>query len=171
MGAGKILTLIGGILTLVATYLLTFYGNGPFVLSGIGAWMNIPEMFANPSAWVLSLPEFMAYIIAILIIIFLVTGAIILIGIKVRALGIIGAIFALFGGVYFLLCLFTGLSFLPIEFVAYIDAFGGDAIVEGIFPFHLGLGVSAFTGTVGLGTYVLLGGGILGFIGAILPRD
>jgi hypothetical protein len=171
MGAGKILTLIGGILTLIATYLLTFYGNGPFVLWGIGGWINIPSMFTDPGSWVLSLPIFMSYIIAILVILFLIAGVLVLIGIKVRAIGIIGAIFGVFGGVYFLLCLFTGTSFLPLDFIAYVDVFGSIAIVEGIFPFHLGLGASAFPGTVGLGSYVLLGGGILSFIGALLPRD
>jgi len=42
-------------------------------------------------------------------------------------------------------------------------------LVVGIFPYHLGLGGTVFE--VGLGAWVLLGGGVLGLISGILGRD
>lgn len=164
MGLGKTLSILGGVLTLVSTYLLTFWGSGMVYGSGIGAIMNIPDIFMNPGTYAGTLPEFMGYVIAALLLFFLFAGILELAGAGSRGASAIGGFLALIGGIYFLL----GLEFssLPLDISLYSNIlFGGSAIVDGILPFHLTIG------NVGVGTYVLFAGGVLGLIGALLPRE
>ena len=48
MGAGKVLALIAGLLTLIGTYVVAIYGiAGSYAGSGIGFILNIPDLFSN----------------------------------------------------------------------------------------------------------------------------
>ena len=152
MGFGKILTLLGGLITIVATYVLAFYAFPPFYGWGIGAWLNVVSIFTSG--------DIMVIIIEVIIVLFLLAGLFQLIGVKSRALGIIGSLLALGGFIYFMLIEFSLISSSAI----YALLFVGNAL--GPLPFHIGVGSFA-----SLGTYVLAGGAVLGLIGSFAGRD
>ncbi len=158
MGAGKILILIGALLTLVSTFFLSFYnaGGGDYGY-GMGLILNIGDIMANPGTYV-SGETMTVYIVAIVYIVFLISGVLQLVGLASRVVAIIGSIIVLAAGIMFLLVLLNVLSI----FDPYLTLFETTAIAEGIFPFDLPLGPAS------LGTYTLLAGGVLGFIGGIL---
>ncbi len=156
MGAGKVLCIIGGIITLLATYLFAF---APFIpgvsFYGIGFIQNIPALFQSG--------EILAIIMAIVFIIFMVAGVFIILGVKVRALAIIGSIFAIGVSVYFILTwyVFGVLT----EIGQFMIFFLNLDLFSGIIPLNIILG------GLSLGTYLLLGGGVLGLIGGIMGPE
>jgi hypothetical protein len=150
MGAGKIFCILGGIIALLATFLFSF--AGPFY--GIGLYMNLGAIFATG--------DILFIIMAIVFIIATLSGIFILIGVKSRAMSIIGAIFAIGLGVFFLLAFF---GVLPPAVSFYATMFAYAPLVPNIIPLDIMLG------TVGLGTYLLVGGGVLGLIGGIMGPD
>lgn len=101
-------------------------------------------------------------IIAIFFILFLLSGFLVLFGVKSRLLAIIGSLLAISVGLYFTLIL---LGDLPPEITQYAFFFVRLPIVEGILPYHVAIDLG------GLGTYTLLGGGILGLLGGIMGRS
>jgi len=152
MGFGKILCILGGLITIVATYVLAFYAFPPVYGWGIAAWINVPYIFGAG--------DIMIIIIEVIIILFLLAGVFQLIGAKSRALGIIGSLLALGGFIYFMLIEFSLISSTAI----YALLFVGEAL--GPLPFHIGVGTFA-----SLGAYVLAGGAVLGLIGSFAGRD
>ena len=162
MGAGKIFCIIGGIVTLLACFLFSF-GDFPLFpgsyFFGLGLFLNIGDIFASGLV--------LAIVFAILGIILMISGLLIILGVKSRAIAIIGSIFAIFMSVWFLLSfylVFTG------DLLLGVTVFVNVPLVEGFIPLHVGLGGTLFA-TVGLGTYLLLGGGVLGLIGGIMGPD
>jgi len=161
MGAGKILCIIGGILTLLGTFLFSF-GDFPFLgvqFYGIAFFMNLQGIFMSANA--------LFIIFGILGFIFIISGVFIILGLKSRAIAIIGSIFSLVYGVMFMLILFL---VLPLETVQFITVFANFPLVAGVIPVHVVLGQSLAFG-VGLGTYFLIGGGVLGLVGGIMGPD
>lgn len=152
MGFGKILTILGALITIVATYVLAFYAFPPSYGWGIAAWLNVVPIFTSG--------DIMIIIIEIFIVLFLLAGLFQLIGVKSRAVGLIGSLLALGGFIYFMLIEFSLISSTAI----YALLFVGDAL--GPLPFHIGVGSFA-----SLGSYVLAGGAVLGLIGTFAGRD
>jgi hypothetical protein len=160
MGAGKILILLGGLLTLASTFFLSFYGVGGGVYgSGLGFIFNIADIMANPGSYVAG-ETMVVYIVAIVYIVFLISGVLQLVGMASRVIAIIGSIIVLAVGILMLLVL---LNILPV-YAPYITLFEHTHIVPGL-PFDYALGPAS------LGMYLLLAGGALGFIGGILGTD
>jgi len=151
MGAGKVFCIIGGIVTLLATYLFSF--ATPF-LYGIGFLLNIPTWFSTGNVLII--------VMTIVFIIFLFSGLFIILGVKSRAIAIIGSIFAIVVSLYFILSLY---GVLPLEAAMFVALFTHAPLVPGIIP------VDVFLGGVSLGTFILLAGGILGLIGGIMGPD
>jgi len=154
MAFGKILIILGGLITIVATYVFAFYEliPGTFYGWGIAAWAFVPDVFASG--------EIMLILIEIFIILFLVSGVIQLIGVKSRVLGLIGSLLALGGFIYFMLIEFSLISSTAI----YALLFAGAPI--GALPIHVGVGSFA-----SLGAYLLAGGAVLGLIGTFVGRE
>jgi len=171
MGAGKGLSILAGILIIVATFVLSWFTvAGPEYAYGIGLAKNIMGMFTDAATLATSwgVETFVIYIVAVVYILFLVSGILVLIGAKVRALAIIGAI------VPILLCyaIIAGALNIPPDFYPYISVFlDSEPLLTGIIPFDLPLAPANASATVSLGTYVLLAGGVLGLIGGIMGRD
>lgn len=170
MGAGKFLSVLAGILTLVATYFLSWYAFIFFMVTvyigGIGLIKNLPDMFTNADAYATTLgtETFVIYIIAVVMILFLISFIFQLAGVKSRALVIIGSILPLLIGIYLLL---FGFDILPVELDIYTIIFwDADPLVEGIIPLKI-----LDLNTVDIGTYVLIAGGFLGIIAGIAGRD
>lgn len=151
MGAGKILCILGGIVTLLATYLFSF--ATPLIF-GLGFVMNIPMWFMSADPLIITM--------TIVFIIFLFAGLFIILGVKSRAIALIGSIFAIVVSIYFLLT-FYGL--LPLVVGQFALLFTHLPLVAGVIP------VDVFLGGASLGTFLLLGGGILGLIGGIMGPD
>lgn len=170
MGAGKFFCVLAGILTIVATYVLSLFAFEFFFVTvyvwGISSMKKIPEMFMNPDAYatLLSLPTYAIYIFAVVIIFFLISGIFQLIGVKSRVLVILGSILPILIGIYILL---FGFGVLPTELNAYSFVFwDSEPLIEGIIPLKI-----LELNTVDIGTYVLIGGGFLGLIGGFAGRD
>ena len=166
MGAGKILALVAGLLTLIGTYVVAIYGMaGVYAGSGIGFILNIPDLFANAAAFAsgLSIEIWLFYILVIVFIIFLAAGVLQIVFMKSRLLSIIWSLFPLGISLMFLLLVYT--DFLGIKSAFFALFFIGEHFGD-IFPFIVNVG-----GDLGLGVYLVLGGGALGLISGFLPRE
>ncbi|MHA1191780.1 MAG: hypothetical protein ACTSP9_05725 [Promethearchaeota archaeon] len=172
MGKRTVLGLISGIIILAATFLLTWFTVGSEDASGIGLIKNISDYFTNAesiaSSW--GVPSFVLYIVGGCYILFLASGIIMLFGSKSRVAAIIGSLMPIGMGAAIL---FGSLD-MPADIITYVGVFlDSVGIIPGIIPYTLELGPSGAVSlaTVALGTYVLLGGGILGFVSAFMDRD
>ena len=161
MGAGKILIVIGALLTLVSTFFLTF-GDTLFpdiYASGLGFVFNTPDVISDADGFAFLMGEevMIVYILTIVYIVFLLSGILQLVGLASRVVAIIGSILPIAMGVLILL-IYTEI----LDMAQYTILFWREPIVDGILPFDLPLGA------VSLGTYTLLAGGVLGLVGGIL---
>ena len=171
METRKILCIIAGIITLLATYVFAwfvvdilgtnYYGHG------IGVIMSLPDTFANAEtiATVWGAPTFAIYIVGGCLIFFLFSGIIILLGLKYRVFAIIGAIMP----ILIAIAVISGPFNAPPNLIDYISLFSSETL--GGFPLNLAIGPSAFGASVSLGNYFLLAGGVLGIISGVLPKD
>jgi hypothetical protein len=161
MKTGGILALIGGIVSLFACFLLSFYQMGPTtygwgtgLLLNAGYWIEAATIYGEPliTAGV------------IVFIIFIFGGVLQIIGVKVRALAIIGGLFAILLAVFFILLLSGALAgWYEIAILGF--TFTGPVGSLGPLPLHVALG------DFGLGIFVLLAGGVLSLVGGIMRRD
>ncbi len=164
MGAGKVLILIGGIITLASTFFLAFFAVlGSIYGFGLGFIFNIPDIFSNADGYALVMDTevMIVYILTIVYIVFAISGILQLIGLASRPVAIIGSILPIVMGILILLITFGILD----DFSSYTFLFWHDSVVDNILPFHLAIGDAS------LGTYTLLVGGVLGLIGGIIGSD
>jgi len=172
MVKGSVLSLISGIIVIAATFLLTMFTVAGADASGIGLIKNISDYFVNAEiiAGLWGVPSFVIYIVGGVYILFLASGVLILIGVKSRALAIIGSLMP----IMMALAILFGSLDMPADIINYVGVFlDTEGIIPGIIPYTLEIGPSGVMSlaTVALGTYVLLGGGILGFVSAFINRD
>ncbi|MHA2119775.1 MAG: hypothetical protein ACW990_01085 [Promethearchaeota archaeon] len=166
MAAGKILVLIGALLTLVSTFFFAFFHVvGDVYGSGIGFIFNIPEIMADADliATFIGTEVMVIYIVTIVFIVFLLSGILQLVGLINRVVALIGSIIALGIGILFMLIMWDLLPDMNLYTILLVD----NAIVDGIWPLHVPVGTFAL-GTVSLGTYTLVAGGGLGLVGGII---
>lgn len=162
MALGKILIILGGLLSILGTYvfaLFLFWAGA--VGSGLGFAMNLPDIIAlDPGS--LGLDPIIFYFMLVLFIIWLASGVLQFVGLKVRIVGIIFSLFPLGIGIMFLLLFYTevlGLMTALFTFFTIGEHYGD------FFPILVPLG------DVGLAAYFLLAGGVLGLVGSIMPQD
>jgi hypothetical protein len=149
VGAGKIYCIIGGLVTILVTFLFSFHTYFPGLdFYGIGFMMNIPALFTSG--------DILVIIMTIVFIIFLLSGIFILIGVKSRGFAIIGSLFAIVVSGYFIFVFYIGILDPQFAFM-FLDL----AIIEGILPLNIAIG------TVSIGPILVLAGGVLGLIGGI----
>jgi hypothetical protein len=165
MALGKIFVILGALLSILGTFVFAVYGSTGIVGSGIGFTLNLPNLFTNAASFatLLSMEVWLFYILLVVFIIFLAAGVLQLIGLKSRVLGLIFSLFPLGVGIMFILVFYTTIlgpisGFFTFFFIG--EQFGN------IFPILVDIG-----GGTGLGAFFVLGGGALGLIGCILPRD
>ena len=166
MGAGKILCILGGIIALVATLFFSFFTLEIFFIEfpgyGIALFMNFLDIIDGG--------EILYIIFAIIYALGVISGLFILIGVKSRVLAIIGSVFALFLGVMILLV--VGLEIdLGNDLNISVLMFADEALVDGILPFDIPLGLGNPFLVMNLGTVLLIAGGALGLIGGIMGSD
>jgi len=172
MGAGKVLVIIGAIITLVSTFFFSlFYLDMPAALlwmeagdnygNGLNFFMHIIDLFTDAEnvAAGFATEVYLVYIITILLIFFAISGVIQLIGLKSRAAAIIGSLMPLFIGVLIILGTFIDLPDILGGFLSFqLDG----ELVEGIIPFHFALA------DISIGAILLTAGGALALIGGII---
>ena len=163
--AGKILIILGALLTIVGTYVIALYGGTGAVGSGIGFILNIPELYGNSMTYITGIPieAWIYWTMLILMTAFIAAGALQLIGLKSRTAAIIFSLLPLGVGIMFLLVFFTTIlgpisAFFTLVFIG--DQFGN------IFPFMIDIG-----GGIGIGAFFIVAGGVLGLVSGFLPRD
>ena len=171
MAVSKIFIILGALLSILGTYVFAIYGNVGFVGSGIGFILNTigggladPTLIAGASAYAtsLSIEVWLFFVLLGVFLIFLVAGVLQLIGMKSRVFGLIFSLFPLGVGLMFVFLTYT--DFLGIK-SAFFGLFFIGVQYGDIFPILVNLGDLA------LGAYFLIGGGALGLIGSVLPRD
>ena len=163
MAAGKILIILGALLTILGTYVFAlFLFFAGVVGSGLGFAMNLFDIIAlDPS--LLGIDAIIFYIMLVIFAIWLVSGILQLVGLKSRIVGIIFSLFPLGVGIMFLLVFYTTILG-PISGLFTLFTIGEH--FGSFFPILVDIG-----GGTGLGAFFLIGGGALGLIGSILPRD
>lgn len=172
MDKGKILSLVAGILLIFTTFMVSWFLVGSENAYGVGLIKKLPDMFGDAESiaisWGSDVPTFAIYIVAVCYILFLFSGVILLIGIKSRVASIIGAIMPILLSVAIL---FGSLD-IPPNLLVYVNVFlDPEPIVEGFIPLVVNVGPRNGGVIVNLGTYLMLGSGILGLISGILSRE
>jgi len=179
LGVARVLLIvIGAVLSILGTFVFALYGGGGAAGSGIGFLLNTvgggiadPTLFAGASLYAagIGIEIWLYFILLVLFLIFLVAGVLQLVGIKSRVVGLIFSLFPLAVGIMFCLLFFTEiLGTISGSFATFFigTQFGN------FFPIMVDLGAIAPTlSGVGIGAFFLVGGGTLGLIGSILPKD
>ncbi|MFW9951720.1 MAG: hypothetical protein ACFFKA_16515, partial [Candidatus Thorarchaeota archaeon] len=130
--------------------------------SGLGFTLNLIDIITIDPA-MLGADAIIFYLMLVLFIVWLVSGVLQLVGLKSRVVGIIFSLVPLALGIMFLLLFYTtilGPMTALFTLMTIGEQFGG------FFPIFVDIG-----GSIGLGAFFLLGGGVLGLIGSILPKD
>jgi hypothetical protein len=167
MSAGKSLSIAGGIIVLLATFLLCWItidlGGTLYYASGIGTFKRVMEMYAQANFYAtqLSLPVWSIYLIASILIWFLFSGVSILFGAGSRVASILGSLMPILVAIG--IFMYT-MGIIPQDWIVYFFT-ETDPFVTDLLPLRV-----MAPGAIGLGTYFLIVGGILGFIGGLLPR-
>ena len=167
MYKGKILSLVAGIITLVATFLFSWLaleigaGDTVYFVNGIAILKKLPDLFTDAESLgsTLEIPVFAFYIIAGIFALFLASGVLQILGMKHRFFVILGSMAAL--GIGSLLFLSTIDVIDKANWVYYILG-TEDPIIENIVPLTI-LELNTFD----IGLYLLIAGGVLGIIASI----
>ena len=173
--ARVLLIVIGAVLSILGTYVFALYGFPGFGASGIGFIMNAfigntlpymaPSFISDPAFWAgsIGIEVWLFWILLILFLIFLVAGFLQLVGLKSKIVGLIFSLFPLVIGVMFILVFYT--TILGVISGSFAAMFLGEQI-GGFLPIFVDIGDG-----IGLGSFFLIGGGALGFIGSLLPKE
>lgn len=170
MESGKLFALLGGILSLLGTYVFAIYQFGIAVGSGLGFLLNLfgvgpitPTLYEGADAYAagISMYIWLYWIVFVIFIIFLAAGLLQIIFMKSKALSFFFSLFPLGVGLMFILLQYT--DFLGIRSAFFGLFFLGEHFGD-IYPFLVNLGDLA------LGTYFLLGGGVLGFLSVFMDH-
>jgi len=174
MKIGKVLVLLGALLTLVSTFFFSFGQtngtDGRTIISGIGFLYNLPEIITDVNYWVVfnGGEAMVIYIVSIVLLVFLLSGVIQLIGLTSRVVAIIGSLIALSLGIVIILAIIIDVPGWGLN--QYSSLLWRAPIVDGVWP--LDVPIIAASGTfyqnLSLGTIILIAGGGLGLVGGIL---
>ena len=163
MALGKIFVILGALLTILGTYVFAIFIFFPGVVgSGLGFALNLLDIIAlDPS--LLGIDAIIFYIMVGLFVIWLASGLLQLAGLKSRIVGIIFSLVPLGIGIMFLLVFYTAILG-PISGLFTLFTIGEH--FGSFFPILVNIG-----GGMGLGAFFLIGGGVVGLVGCILPRE
>ena len=180
MKIGKIIILVGAILTLLSTFFFSFGYGPPFDgrthISGIGFLFNLPEIWGNPGYWIATFPAYtsedtiLIYTFSILYLIFILSGFIQLVGLKSKYVAIIGSIIAIVFGIMMTIYI-TDTQIGDLGPMNRFQAlFFSVPIANGVWPLDVPIvgGLGFFNHTLTLGTITLIVGGAVGMVGGIL---
>ncbi|TFG19703.1 MAG: hypothetical protein EU530_05470 [Promethearchaeota archaeon] len=167
MNFGRLLAVLGGLITLVGTWWFSLFISP--VIAGapvysIGGILNFSWLVGNGAA-VLGVDNWVVYLILVVYSMYLLSFIAQLAGGKSRISAFIGSLLPLAVGVIIMIFSLTGGSTLG-TVVNAIGLFAGDPIIVGWFPFHYSVGVQFEA----LGTYAIIFGSLLALISSFIPR-
>ena len=162
MALGKIFIILGALLSILGTYVFALFLFWAGVVgSGLGFAMNLPDIIAlDPTS--IGADPIIFYLMLVLFIIWLASGVLQLVGLKSRIVGIIFSLFPLGIGIMFMLLFYTTILGPMTALFTFFTI--GEHFAD-FFPILVSIG------DLGLGAYFLIGGGALGLVGSIMPRD
>ncbi|MBY9005226.1 MAG: hypothetical protein KGD63_00525 [Candidatus Lokiarchaeota archaeon] len=166
MGAGKYLAIIAAILTILGSYVFAMFpGTAPnTVASALGVFEDIGQTFESADSYGSAMGGvWVVYIVIILMIIFAISGFVQLIGIKSRAGIFIFSLFPLVIGTIMLMAITIPISNIYINYM--MAVLSDSPLIEDTFPYLLNIG------DLGLGVILVVAGGAVGIISAVLPRE
>lgn len=181
MGVARVLLIvIGAVLSILGTYVFGLFSAIGYPASGIGFFMNTivggnalfiflfgsaPSFISDPALYAgfAGIEVWLFWILLIVFLIFCIAGILQLVGLKSRIVGVIFSLFPIGVGVMFLLLFYTDI--LGVISGSFGLFFIGESI-GGFLPIIVDIGDG-----IGLGAFFLLGGGTLGLVGSILPRE
>jgi len=174
MKIGKILVLVGALLTLISTFFFSFGqtngADGRTLISGIGFLFNLPEIITDVDYWVAfnGGEAMVIYIVSIVLLVFLVAGIIQLAGLANRVVAIIGSVIVLSISIVIILAIFIDIPGWGLN--QYSSLLWRAPIADGVWPFDLPIVTvaTAYYQTLSLGSITLVAGGALGLVGGIL---
>jgi hypothetical protein len=161
--AGKILALIGAILTILGTFFFTLFQSIPGeYIYGAGGMFNIDDIFiygtsGAPDAWI-------SWIIGPILIIYLISGFIQLLGMKSRAASIIGAILPLVVAIFITLAM---LDIVVPHTIVYLVSLSAPPIVPNFIPIAFEYSFMNF----GFGFILIALGGLLSLVSGFISRN
>lgn len=165
---GTKMSIIAGIITLVSTFLLTWYSFGSWYANGIGGAVNLIDMVTQTSLYgvILGIPAWAVYLVLILVVLTIISGVLQLAGASSKAAAIIGSVMPIFIGIILLLesfGIYLGISFIT-GFPSLFET--NTVVVAGILPFSYSIPVI----DTSIGLLLLLVGGFLGLISGFMER-
>ncbi|MFW9823882.1 MAG: hypothetical protein ACFFE4_13140 [Candidatus Thorarchaeota archaeon] len=174
MKTGKILVLVGGLLTLVSTFFFSFGrtngADGRTYASGIGFLFNLPEIIGNVAYWegFMGGETMVIYIVSIVLLVFLLSGVIQLVGLISKYVAIIGSLIVIGTSITIILAITIDVSGWGLN--QYSALLWAPPIADGVWPLDIPvIGASGvFYQNLSLGTITLIAGGGLGLVGGIL---
>jgi len=159
--AGKVISLIGAILTLLGTFFFTLV-EGPLVgeyVYGAGGMFNIDDMITAAIAG----GEWQIWILIVGVFLYLLSGFIQLLGIKSRIAAFFGSLLPIAVATFIIMVL-AGVS-APIVLVVYV--LGTEPLVNNIIPIVFEYGFMSF----GFGTIFIGFGGLLALTSVFMSRE
>ena len=164
MNFGKLLAILGGVLTIIAMYLFTLFEAVPYFSYAIGGFITLNSVVVNSvlHAGILGVGEWVIYLILAGYVVFVTTGFIQLGGVSKKLPAIIGSVIPLLVGIFLLINGFTGaLS----GFRYAIEMFSGPGLNEIYFPIHFEIG------GIGFGTYLMILGSTLTLVSVFIKKE
>jgi hypothetical protein len=164
MNFGRLLAIIGGIITFAGSWWLSLYvtGGGQYVYA-IGGIMQFSNVIANAATNPLGVDAWVIYLILVAYGFYLLSFIPQLLGGKSRISAFIGSLLPLALGVMIMVYSLSGQLGI-IETI--MNTFAGDALITTWFPFHYSIG-SQFEA---IGTYAITFGSFLALISSFIPR-
>ena len=162
--SGKILALLGGIITLIGTMFFSLFTSGTLYNYGIGGAIGLLDAFSG-GGWE-------GTVASIGYLLYLLAFVLILIGIKSRIFAIIGSLFPLAAMVFVILGAY-GVWTTPIFWLGnYIGGGGMPALVPNIIPVSFDALLLAGPGsTIDIGTWIVGLGGLLALVSGFISRE
>ncbi|MHA1646859.1 MAG: hypothetical protein ACTSVL_04730 [Promethearchaeota archaeon] len=172
MKIGKILAIIGAVLSFLGIMFFTLIdGGGFFFLSGLQGFINIPEMFGAGGDLIavgLGVDKWVIIVIEIVIILYLISWLFQFLGAKFRIFSLLGSILPLFVGiVIFLVALGVTADFFVNILLFLIVTLSGAPLVDGVIPLDVALGTSGLT----VGSILVLLGALISFVSVFMKRE
>ena len=164
MDTGKLLAIIGGIITFAGTWWLSLFAvsTTEFVFA-VGGIMRFSDVVANAATNPLGVEAWVIYLILVVYCIFLLSFILQLLGGKSRISAFIGSLLPLAVGVFIMI--YSLSSQLGIVYDV-MSTFAGASLIDNWFPFHYVIG----TQVEAIGTYAITFGSFLALISSFIPR-
>ena len=168
MGAGRDLSILAGVLVLIATFLFSWFivsdGGNTYYAWGVAVVMNIPNMFlgAETLAVTYGMHYIGVYLLAIFFILLIISSILLFIGADSAGSAAVGSLAPI---TLVILVLLGTYNLVPGMYNYLFATWNGIIIIPGLLPLHFNLG------PMSIGCWIMIAGGVIGFFSALLGRE